>query len=212
MTTDCKRGAIVVLALVIVALATATTASAQAVHIEWLQQNTGVADKAVASWPPALSAWRTISPAFGDLYVQHNNFDIDHDGEVTDGDYILLALTGSGPIWYRVGWAGTLCYLVNPGGGFLGFEVVLPNPPGAGPVGETWRPIYPVPDSQQTVAGWSDTNLNTLLDAGDTITIGATEYAVELVGFAAVIEEGDPISIETDTWGALKQLYGAPAD
>lgn len=208
MTSFSYRKAVAVVAVAIAALAMASTAAAQSMHLQWLENTTGVAEK---EWPPTLAMWREISPTFGTLFIQHDRRDIDRDGEATDGDYVLLSLLGNGPIWYRVGWAGTICYVVNPGGGFLGYEVVAPNLPGSGPVGETWRPIYPVPNGTETVTGWTDTNLNTLLDPGDSVTLGATTYPVEQVGFAVVVEEGDPIAAEADSWGAVKNLYGKPA-
>lgn len=189
------------------ALLGASSAAAQSLHLEWLNYTTGVPDKIGLAWPAALSVWRELSPTFGDLLVQQNKFDIDHNLEVSDGDYVLLAKGGL-PTWYRVAWGGTLCFLADASGNVSARESVVSNPPGGGPVGEGWRLAYPTAGGTETVLAWTDANANTLLDGGDGITLGSGSYTVVKTGFGAMVEEGDPIPAGKDSWGGVKSLYG----
>jgi len=196
------------LALVAGALALPVAASAQStMHLDLMQFSTGVPDKAAPTWPVNGSSWRELYPVFSTIHRQDDKIDIDHNLEVSGGDYILLRTGTLLPVWYRIAWAGPTYFLAVPGGGSRAYEPLIQNPPGVGPVGELWREIYPTYGVIGNVTAWSDANASATVDLNDTITIGGGSFVVEQVGLDAFIEEGDPIRAEGGTWGAVKALY-----
>ena len=176
-------------------------------HIDWLQNSTGVPEKFLPGWPPSGAAWRELYPVFNTIYREDNKIDIDHNLEVSGGDYILLRTGSVLPVWYRIAWAGPTYFLRPPGSSAIAFEPLTQNPPALGPVGELWRRIYPVFGAAATVSAWSDANLNSTPDTGDTVTLGGVAYVIERVGLDALIEPGDPIATEPGTWSRVKSLY-----
>lgn len=189
--------------LVLPAAAVAQTAR----HLDLMQFSTGVPDKAAPVWPAAGAGWRELYPAFNTLHRQDDRIDSDHDLEVTGGDYVLLRTGALSPVWYRIAWAGPTYFLAVPGGGSRAYEPLTQNPPGAGPVGELWREIYPTYGVIGTVTAWGDANASVTVDLNDFVTIAGSALVVEQVGLDIVIEEGDPIRAESGTWSRVKALY-----